>query len=362
MHRTGPKPLQVYIATAIASGKDQAAIQSMLEGIKTYQNSQIPLPVLSGGAVYEEAGIALYAYGSGEFPVLLVPSLINGPEILDLHKDKSFAQFLAQHNMRVYILDWGDVCARDTACDFTKLLQGDLLKAAQFIKSESGRNMHALGYCMGGTMLAGLVSVLDDQVDIFASISLLATPWDFHVEAPRLTKAVELWKLKADMYLQERSMLPVDWVQSVFATLDPENTVKKFSKLAGMAKDDPGFEVFIAVEDWLASGHGLPAPIAKEVIQDWFAYNNIVHGKWLLGGEAVRAQNIKVPALVIASPKDHLVHYASSHKFREQCTGSNVDLIEPDCGHIGMMAGRSAEEKVWEPIKNWIMKQESNCT
>jgi hypothetical protein len=34
----------------------------------------------------------------------------------------------------------------------------------------------------------------------------------------------------------------------------------------------------------------------------------------------------------------------------------DADILEPGCGHIGMMTGKRAEAGLWKPLAEWIKK------
>ena len=57
-------------------------------------------------------GAALRDHGGSGAPVVLVPSLINPPNILDLDEDASLAAALAANGRRVLLLDWGPAADR----------------------------------------------------------------------------------------------------------------------------------------------------------------------------------------------------------------------------------------------------------
>ena len=66
---------------------------------------------------------------------------------------------------------------------------------------------------------------------------------------------------------------------------------------------------------------------------------------------------IDIPVMIVASRKDKLVEYDSAIDIIKHIPHAIV--IEPDCGHIGMIAGGQCVDQVWRPIADWMKFQAS---
>jgi polyhydroxyalkanoate synthase len=69
-------------------------------------------------------------------------------------------------------------------------------------------------------------------------------------------------------------------------------------------------------------------------------------GRWLVGGEAIYPQRITCPVLNIVSMTDRIVPAASAAELGERRTLGS--------GHVGMIVGRSARMRLWEPLAGWL--------
>ena len=121
-----------------------------------------------------------------------------------------------------------------------------------------------------------------------------------------MLRQVQFWAPSAFPLMAEKSYLPVECIQTLFAALDPQMTAKKFARFAAMPEDGAEEKIFVAVEDWLNDGVALPAALAQQCIGDWFLKNTPGNGRWAVGGEPVDLRRIKIPALVVASSRDRL--------------------------------------------------------
>ena len=361
------RPLPVHVALANAAlakmemeRKDgKALVAAMLTGIRLYQDHPFKRPPERLPVIWR-AGAARLFHCAARRPVaavFIVPSMINRWHILDLLPGKSFTRWLAARGMDVYLLDWG-APADDPAMDTMDgaILQR-LLPALAAARDHAGLPLCAAGYCMGGTLLAGAAGRMPDTL---AGAAFLASPWDFHAGDRALADQIRMGTPQALQMMAGRDALPVNWIQSVFAAVNGDRTVHKFAKFAAMDQRGAEAALFVAVEDWLNDGLDLPASLARTCISDWYGDNAPARGRWAVDGRVVRLQDIKTPALVVAPWRDRLVPAESALAMAKELP--DVTILRPDCGHIGMMTGRGAEDAVWRPVADWILATAADGT
>jgi len=362
--RTGPHPLTAHLSLAAQShalsagaGTDNAQLHDMLEGVKKYQAyGDLPVPEPLPVAA-EKGSMRLLAAKGAENPaqkppVLLVPSLINRYHVFDLHPSRSFVRWLAAQGLDVYVIDWGDLREDDGQGTLDDVIAHRLNFCAEFLSREHGQKVQAIGYCMGGTLLAGAAHL---RPDLYHALVFLAAPWDFSCAGDEMVRQMKIWAPSAYGQLTSTSYLPCAHIQTLFASLYPEQALHKFSGFLHMEEGSEQEQLFVAVEDWLNDGVDLPREIALTCIRDWYGENATGEGAWQLCGQAVVPEEIECPAFVVASGKDKLVDARSSRALYDALP--RAELYDPGCGHIGMMAGRRTIESVWEPIRAWIVQQ-----
>lgn len=366
-YRAGPDSLLLHLLQATgqiaALGTDaerQEKMARMLRGIQKYQSTPIPPVERNHASVWQRGSMRLLHIAPTENPgrktkgarsIILVPSLINGWEILDLLPDQSFARHLAAQGNDVYIIDWGDLRDDPEIQSMDDLLLQRLLPAIELAAGLAGCPVALAGYCMGGLLVAGVLPHAAQFVD---RALYLAMPWDFHAGTPHLTNLVRGWAPHMLPVLQTAAFLPNSQIQSLFAMVDPEMAINKFTRFADMDDDNPSAVTFVAVEDWLRTGRDLPQHIARTCMQEWYLENRPCHGQWHVGGAAVSPDTLKhTRSLVVAPRRDKLVETQTARAFYEQL-GKTATYMEPDCGHIGMMASPRAVTDVWAPINKWL--------
>lgn len=357
--RPGLRPLPVHINMALADylAKAQpddpilADMAAMVTGIQSYLRHPYRRKKPDHETVWQlgEASLLYFPVDSAPDmpPLLLVPSLINRSHILDLIEEKSFIRWLNRQGCPVYLLDWGIPVQDAGMATLDSLTDSRLLPAMSFIGRREGA-FHALGYCMGGTLLA-LAAGTDEAANL-RSMVFLASPWDFHAGDRLLASHIQAGTQAALQMIEAQNILPSNWIQTVFAQINADKTVQKFAGFAALAQDSERAKLFVAVEDWLNEGVDLPGGLARTCLLYWYGQNRPVSGDI-----AKKLQSLDVPALVVTSAQDRLVPKESALALADHIT--DVDILSPTIGHIGMMVGRRAEQDVWVPVKDWILSK-----
>ncbi len=358
--RSGPKPLPFQLGMAsiasagLAGGTpfEDATLQAFFKGIQKYQAHPFKRKMTELPVVWEEGQARLLSAGDSpkhETPVVLVPSMVNKSDILDLLPDRSLVRWLAAQGFDTYLYDWGVPSEDNGQADFDNAVAERLIPALESL----GKPVLLLGYCMGG-LFAASVSLL--RSDLVRGCVMLATPWNFHDAAGALKARLSLMKPMAIPHMKQYGRLPDSWMQAVFATLDPEGTIRKFSSFAGMPDGDKREEVFVAVEDWLNEGIDLPAGIAMTCMEEWYEQNLPFTGGWKVAGKTIKAGAIKCPTFVVCAKDDRIVPQESALGFAAQ--RAKGDKLVCKTGHVGLIAGRNAIDDIWRPIADWFAAQQ----
>jgi polyhydroxyalkanoate synthase len=159
----------------------------------------------------------------------------------------------------------------------------------------------------------------------------------------------------AEAVLHAKGVLPVDWIQMLFASIDPLFAFNKFRAYAAMDPASDEARRFVIVEDWLNDGVVLTAPAARQALQQWYIDNEPVNGVWTIGADLVDTAHIDIPVLVVAATGDRLVPEASAKAF--MAGSDKVTQLGPDIGHIGMMASNRAVDEVWRPVAGFLAEK-----
>jgi polyhydroxyalkanoate synthase len=336
----GPHPLQQFLALAGAVTQgDLLRLRRVMAGLARYQKAARPPPPPRGAVLARRGDVALrHLAGPADGPaVLLLPSIINGPEVLFL-PGASLADHLAAQGLRVLLIDWGDL-ARERRLGLSGLVSARLLPLL-----EAAGPCALLGYCLGGTLAMALAVRAPRLV---TRLALLATPLDF-AGYPAATRAGALraWGALAPL-ATALGGLPVTLLNPLFWSLDQEAVIAKFARLADLPEADPALDRFVAIEDWAGSGPPLPLPAARDLFVQGFGRNRIGRGLWRVGGMPVHADAIGCPVLEVGASRDRLVPPAA-----RPAIGTRLTL---DAGHVGMITG-GGRHALLGPLSNFLCR------
>jgi polyhydroxyalkanoate synthase len=335
---------------------------ALIEGIAAYRRHPWRRDMPDPPAIWQEGGSRLLDYGrlggdqgggqrgaqgGGNSPVVLfVPSLVNRAYVLDLAPGHSMLRWLAANGVRPLLLDWGWPGEAERRFTMTDYVAGRLERAM----AAAGAGAVLAGYCMGGTLA---VAAAQRRPDLVRALALLAAPWDFHAPDPaRAIQAADMLSL-LEPALAFNYTLPVDLLQALFALLDPWGVADKYR---GFARLDPASEratLFVALEDWLNDGIPLAAPVARECLAGWYGDNTPARAEWRIAGLPVDPAALRLPAFVAAPGRDRIVPPESARPLAGLIEGAV--LHEPAAGHIGMVAGGTAERVLWRPFREWLL-------
>jgi polyhydroxyalkanoate synthase subunit PhaC len=345
--------------------KAKSSLAEVVAGMKAYQTHPWVRPRTKAKIIHQSGEVAVRFYPSRtqitQSSIVMIPSLINGSEILDFHADQSLCQYLTEQGYGIYLLEWGTVLKDVDLQNLDRLIGKKMKSCLTYIRKhasgeQKGQKLIGLGYCMGGNLLAATQIVHQ----AFDALIFIATPWNFRPKAdnsapPDFADHLRQWAKDRLLKVSTLDYMPHDWLQMIFASVDPVQIVQKYRSFALMDPQSDAARAFVMVEDWLNGGQDLPAPLLLSCIKDWYMDNKPFKGTWKINNQKIDANKISVPSLVFVPLKDRIVPPASSLALAHQIRGAT--LIEADCGHISMMVSKRARPMVWEKMLHWLTKE-----
>jgi len=310
-----------------------------LAGLAAYQQAPRAKRGRLAPARYRKGRARLRDYGprrGGGRPVILVPSLINSPIILDLAPDVSLVKWLGTQGYHPYLFDWGAPLPADRDLDVTAHVERRLLP----LIAKFDQPPVLIGYCLGGTMT--LAAACAARV---AGLALIAAPWHFTGFGAAREAIAELWRT-AQPTCQALGMVPMEVLQAGFWRLDPARTIGKYEAFGRMAPGSAAAASFVALEDWANAGAPMPYAAGRQLFDDFIGGDLPGRDGWKIGGSVVSPRALDCPAIEFVSMNDRIVPAASAADL--------PDRHDLGAGHVGMIVGRGARSQLWEPLLHWL--------
>jgi polyhydroxyalkanoate synthase subunit PhaC len=318
---------------------------AFLAGIRAWRSHPWHRDLPDPPVRWREATARLLDYGGDGPVVLFVPSLINRWTVLDLMEGHSMVRWLADLGVHPMLLDWGDP---EPGFTLTDHIAGRLVRAMEAAKASFGPVVLA-GYCMGGTFATAAAAL---RPDLVKGLALLAAPWDFHAGDVEHLHKLTATTAMLEPLLRDIETVPVDLLQALFALDDPTAVAEKFRQFGRLDQDSAAAHLFVALEDWLNDGVPLSGETARECMRAWYRDNLPGRGEWRVSGLAIDPASISVPAFAAVPRRDRIVPPDSARALARLLP--RITVVEPNAGHVGMTAGRSAVTVLWEPLRDWL--------
>ncbi|MEA2759948.1 MAG: poly[(R)-3-hydroxyalkanoate] polymerase subunit PhaC [Methylobacteriaceae bacterium] len=307
------------------------------------------LAMTPGSVVFENEFIQLiqYAPATSEIertPLLMVPPCINKYYILDLQPGNSLVEYAVAQGHRVFLISWRSANQEIANLTWDDYLTRGIFQAMQVIAEITGEpKLHALGFCVGGTLLGSAAAVLaahgDDKI---ASITLLTTMLDF-VDTGDIGLIIdEPYVAAREALIGRGGILPGRELAFTFGTLRANDLIWPYvvnNYLKGERHD--AFDLLY----WDSDSVNLPGPMYCWYTRNTYLENNIKQpGKTIQCGTPVDLSKIKTPTYVLASKEDHIVPWKSAYQ-TTKLLGGDIRFVLGASGHVAGVINPPAKNK-----------------
>jgi polyhydroxyalkanoate synthase len=305
--------------------------------------------VSKGAVVFENELIQLIQYEPltpkvHERPLVLVPPCINKFYIMDLQPENSLVRYAVEQGHTVFMVSWRNVKEGQDKLTWDDYVQLGIIDALEAARRITGADkVNALGFCIGGTLVACGIAVLEKKgTDFVQSLTLMTSLLDFTEVGEIRVYIDEKFVEKREKKLRKGGIVPGGELAAAFSSLRANDLIWTYvvnNYLKGKAP--PAFDLLY----WNSDATNLPGPMYAYYLRNTYQENKLAQPDALtMCGVPVSLKRIRVPAFVFAAREDHIVPWKGGY-LSARCLGGPVTFVLGASGHIAGSINPASKNK-----------------
>jgi polyhydroxyalkanoate synthase subunit PhaC len=317
----------------VAGGGDLRIRQTNIDSFEVGRD----LAITPGKVIFQNDLIQLIQYAPTtetvlRRPILIVPPWINKFYVLDLTPDRSFIKWCVDRGLTVFCISWVNPGAQFGSKSFQDYMLEGPLAALEVIEHATGETkVHAIGYCVGGTLLAATLAYMAaDRDRRVVSATFFASQVDFTYSGDLKVFADEEQIAALERQMAERGYLDSSKMTNSFNLLRSNDLIWPYVINNYFKGKEPlPFDLLY----WNADATRMPAANHSFYLRNCYLENKLARGEMVIGGEKLDLKSIKMPVYNLAAREDHIAP-AKSVLLGSKSFGGPVKFVLSGSGHI----------------------------
>ena len=266
-------------------------------------------------------------------PLVIFPPWINKFYILDLRPKNSLVRYLVSQGHTVFMVSWVNPDASLADKNFDDYMVEGVFAALNAIEQATKtREVNAIGYCLGGTLLAATLGYMkahgDDRIK---SATFLVTLTDFS-DAGELGVFIDEEQLSSlEERMQRRGFLEGDEMATTFNMLRANDLIWSFVVNNYLLGKEPfPFDLLY----WNSDATRMPPAMHSFYLRNMYQKNLLSQpGGLAMKGVPVDLRKIGIPTYFLSCREDHIAPWTSTYR-GALLFGGKVRFVLAASGHI----------------------------
>jgi len=307
------------------------------------------LAITPGAVVFENELLQLIQYRPTtptvhERPLLMVPPCINKFYILDLQPENSLVRYAVAQGHTVLMVSWRNAPPRMGNVTWDDYVKDGVIRAIETARKICNvKQINALGFCVGGTLLSTALAVLKaKRKKPVAHLTLLATMLDFCDTGELSVFVDEAYVQRREAQYANGGVLHGRELAITFASLRANDLIWNYvvnNYLKGQTP--PPFDLLY----WNSDSTNLPGAMYAWYVRNTYLENNLkVRGKLTVCGVPLDLGKVDTPAYLLATREDHIVPWKTAYASTQLLKGK-LTFVLAASGHIAGVINPATRDK-----------------
>ena len=287
-------------------------------------------------------------------PLLIVPPWINKFYILDLRPKNSFIKWAVERGHTVFVISWvnpDEQLAEKSMDDY--MLEGPVAALDAIEKATGESRVNAIGYCLGGTLLAATLAYLKagrtaqtteatGRRSVIESATFFTTMVDFE-EPGELGVFIDEEQLSlVEESMKEKGYFDGSKMAETFNLLRANDLIWSFViNNYLMGKDPFPFDLLY----WNSDSTRMPRAMHSAYLRDMYQHNRLREpGGITLDGVPIDLATVDAPIYILSTREDHIAPWRSTYAATRLYRGP-IRFVLAMSGHIAGVVNPPAANK-----------------
>ncbi|MGG7517471.1 PHA/PHB synthase family protein [Allorhizobium undicola] len=276
-------------------------------------------------------------------PLLICPPWINKFYILDLNPQKSFIKWCVDQGHTVFVISWVNPDERHAEKDWLAYIREGVDFALDAVEKATGeREVNAIGYCVGGTLLSAAMALHAQEGNSrIASATLFTTQVDFTHAGDLKVFVDEEQVAGLEQHMRRQGYLDGSKMATAFNMLRASELIWPYFVNNYLKGHDPSaFDLLY----WNSDSTRMGSANHAFYLRNCYLYNNLSQGRMQLDGRTLSLKDVKVPIYNLATREDHIAP-AKSVYLGSASFGGPVTFVLSGSGHIAGVVNPPDKQK-----------------
>jgi polyhydroxyalkanoate synthase len=277
-------------------------------------------------------------------PLLIIPPWINKYYILDLREKNSFIRWAVNEGMTVFVISWVNPDARLAHKNFEDyMLEGPLAALDAIEKATGETDANAVGYCLGGTLLASTLGYLASKKQKrIATATFMTSLIDFSAPGELEVFIDEDQVSALERRMAERGYLEGSEMANTFNMMRANDLIWSFVINNYLLGRDPfPFDLL----HWNCDSTRMPAKMHSYYLRNMYMKNLLRKPNGLtLGGTKIDLAQVKVPTYFVSAIEDHIAPWKTTFAGPKLMKGPSRFVLSGS-GHIAGIVNPPVAQK-----------------